>query len=57
MKNRDVQLRLEVSVHPKVVVADKIVDRDSVVSQFSQLTERAGKTPGNHGVIFKPEIE
>ena len=57
MEYGNIQFRFKIPTHPKVVVADKIVYRDSAVGQFSQFPQGTCKTTGNHVVVFKPEIE
>ena len=57
MENGDVQFFFEVTPHPKVVVADKIIHGDPAVRKFCQFSEGPCKPSGDHIVVFKPEIE
>src|SRR5699024_11595688 len=47
----------EIILHPQIVIAHKKIKRDSTIADFSQFSEHANKSFGNHVFIFKPKIE
>ena len=51
------QWRMEVVIHPQVVVAYKEEDRQSTIAKLSELAQYTYKTAGYHRLVLEPKVK
>jgi hypothetical protein len=57
VKNRNIQFLFEIIVHPKIMVPNEEIYRDSAITNFSQLSQSPHESFRHYMFILEPEIK